>query len=58
MKVAGVKPIGCDKLLVAAGAVIVGCVERLKEVADKVQEVLERQELLGGTGGRTAQLGH
>jgi len=42
MKVAGVKPIGCDKLLVAAGVVIVGCVERLKEVADKVQE-------LGGT---------
>jgi hypothetical protein len=57
MKVAGVQPSSCDKFLVAPSVVIVGSVERLMQVADEVQKELERQELLGGAGGRIAELG-
>jgi hypothetical protein len=54
MKVAGVQPSSHDRFLVPARVVIVGGVERLMHVADKVQKELESQELLGGTGGRIA----
>jgi hypothetical protein len=57
MKVAGVQPSSHDKFLVPASVVIVGCVERLMHVADKVQKELEGQELLEGIGGRIAELG-
>src|SRR5438552_71605 len=57
MKVARVQPSSCHELLVPAGVVIVGCMERLMQVADEVQKELERQELLGGSGGRIAELG-
>jgi len=36
---------------------IVGCVERLMQVADQVQKELERQKLLGRAGGRIVELG-
>ena len=51
-----VQPSSRDKFLVPASVVIVGCVERLMQITDKVQKELERQELLGGAGGRIAEL--
>jgi hypothetical protein len=50
VKVAGVS-LGDDVPRVAARVVIVGRVERLMQVADEVQEELERQQPLRG-GGR------
>jgi hypothetical protein len=40
MKVAGVQPSSCDRFLVPAGVVIVGCVKRLMQVAVEVQKWL------------------
>ena len=57
MKVARVQPRGGDKLLVSAGIVVVGCVEGLVQVANEVQQELQRHEVLGRDGGRIAELG-
>ena len=57
MKVVRVQPRGGDKLLVSAGIVVVGCVEGLVQVANEVQQELQRHEVLGRDGGRIAELG-
>jgi hypothetical protein len=57
MEVARVHSFVRNKLLISAGIVIVGCVERLMQVTDEVQQELQRQELLGTTRGRIAELG-
>jgi hypothetical protein len=56
VKVARVQPCRGDKLLVAASVVVIGGVERLTQVADEVQQELERQDPLGRTPGRGAEL--
>jgi hypothetical protein len=38
MKVAGVEPSSCDKLLVPTGVSIVGCVKRLMHVPNEMQK--------------------
>ena len=55
MKVSWMHSFACDELLVPTGIVVVGCVKRLVQVADEVEKELQRQELLGSTGGRIAR---
>jgi hypothetical protein len=57
MEVARVYSFVRNKLLVPAGVVVIGGVERLMQVADEVQQELERQEPLGRSRGRVAELG-
>jgi hypothetical protein len=57
MKVAATEPLRHEKLLVAAGIVIVGRVEWLMQITNQMEKELERQQLLARTDGRAAELG-
>jgi hypothetical protein len=57
VKVPRTHSLACDELLVPAGIVVVGGVQRLMQVANKVEKELQSQEPLGIAGGGIAELG-